>query len=119
MHKPTFRKTPLAQGIALALGVAVMPPALSQETGEAAPMLEEVVVTGIRASLEQAMDIKRNAIGVVDAITAEDMGKFPDQNLAEALQRITGVSIDRSNAEGSQITVRGMGPEFNLVTLIN
>ncbi|MFO1367777.1 MAG: TonB-dependent receptor [Marinagarivorans sp.] len=78
---------------------------------------EEVVVTGIRGALEKAMDIKREAAGVVDAISAEDMGKFPDTNLAESLQRITGVSIDRSNGEGSKITVRGFGPDFNMVTL--
>lgn len=76
-----------------------------------------IVVTGIRASLQQAMDIKRSAQGVVDAISSEDMGKFPDTNLAESLQRITGVSIDRSNGEGSTVTVRGFGPEFNLVLL--
>lgn len=79
--------------------------------------LEEIVVTGIRSSLKQAMDLKRDARGVVDAISAEDMGKFPDTNLAESLQRITGVSIDRVNGEGSRVTVRGFGPEFNLVTL--
>src|SRR5918993_3609618 len=77
----------------------------------------EIVVTGIRASLRQSMDIKRNAQGVVDAISAEEMGKFPDTNLAESLQRITGVSIDRSNGEGSFVTVRGFGPEYNLVIL--
>jgi TonB-dependent receptor len=77
----------------------------------------DIVVTGIRASLRQSADIKRNAQGVVDAISAEDIGKFPDTNLAESLQRITGVSIDRSNGEGSFVTVRGFGPEFNLVTL--
>ncbi len=78
---------------------------------------DEIVVTGIRASLSAAADIKRDAQGVVDAISAEDIGKFPDTNLAESLQRITGVSIDRSNGEGSLVTVRGFGPEFNLVTL--
>lgn len=77
----------------------------------------DIVVTGIRASLREAVDIKRNAQGVVDAISAEDIGKFPDTNLAESLQRITGVSIDRSNGEGSFVTVRGFGPEYNLVTL--
>ncbi len=77
---------------------------------------EEVLVTGIRASIEAAMDIKREASGVVDAISAEDMGKFPDTNLAESLQRITGVSISRSDGEGEQITVRGFGPNDNLVT---
>ena len=78
---------------------------------------DEIVVTGIRASLSAAADIKRDAVGVVDAISSEDIGKFPDTNLAESLQRITGVSIDRSNGEGSTVTVRGFGPEFNLVTL--
>ncbi|WP_026286887.1 TonB-dependent receptor [Gilvimarinus chinensis] len=80
-------------------------------------MLEEVVVTGIRGSLTDAMDIKREASGVVEAISAEDIGKFPDTNLAESLQRVTGVSIDRSNNEGNQVTVRGFGPSFNLVTM--
>jgi len=77
----------------------------------------DVVVTGIRASLREAVDLKREGQGVVDAISAEDIGKFPDTNLAESLQRITGVSIDRANGEGSTVTVRGFGPEFNLVTL--
>ncbi len=63
------------------------------------------------------MDIKREAMGVVDAISAEDIGKFPDANLAESLQRITGVSIDRQRGEGSRVTVRGFGPEYNLVTI--
>ena len=78
---------------------------------------EGIVITGIRASLRESLSIKRDAQGVVDAISAEDIGKFPDTNLAESLQRITGVSIDRSNGEGSTVTVRGFGPEFNLVTL--
>lgn len=78
---------------------------------------EVIEVKGIRGSLIQNMDIKRSAQGVVDAITAEDIGKFPDTNLAESLQRITGVSIDRQNNEGSRVTVRGWGPEFNLITL--
>jgi TonB-dependent receptor len=80
-------------------------------------VIEEIVTTGIRSSLMTSMNRKRTATGVVDAITAEEIGKFPDQNLAEALARITGVSIQRTNNEGTQITVRGMGPEFNLVTL--
>ncbi|RYD67270.1 MAG: TonB-dependent receptor [Sphingomonadales bacterium] len=78
---------------------------------------EDVVVTGIRASLDQAIAIKRNSAGVVDAISAEDIGKFPDTNLAESLQRITGVSITRANGEGSQVAVRGFSGGFNLVTL--
>lgn len=79
--------------------------------------LEEVLVTGYKASLKTAMDTKRDSNGVVDAINSEDIGKFPDTNLAESLQRITGVSIDRSGGEGRQITVRGLGPQFNTVLL--
>jgi TonB-dependent receptor len=79
--------------------------------------LEEIVVTGIRASFSSAMDVKRQSFGVVDGIVAEDIGKFPDTNLAESLQRISGVSIDRTLGEGSKITVRGVGPDFNLVLL--
>ncbi|NBW75460.1 MAG: TonB-dependent receptor [Sphingomonadaceae bacterium] len=85
---------------------------------EAAPADgDEIVVSGIRASLKASMDLKRDAQGVVDAISAEDIGKFPDTNLAESLQRITGVSIDRNSGEGSKVTVRGFGPDFNLVLL--
>jgi TonB-dependent receptor len=87
--------------------------AIAQEN----PIVEEVIVTGIRASAQASMDVKRDATGVVDAITAEDMGKFPDTNLAESLQRITGVSISRTNGEGSEVTVRGFGGEFNMITL--
>ncbi len=78
---------------------------------------EVITITGIRGSLIRAMDLKREASGVTDVISSEEMGKFPDTNLAEALQRITGVSVSRSNGEGSQITVRGFGPSFNLMTL--
>jgi len=64
------------------------------------------------------MNLKRDSVGVIDGIIAEDIGKFPDTNLAESLQRISGVSIDRSaSGEGSRITVRGVGPDFNLVLL--
>ncbi len=93
--------------------VIASPPVLAQDN----VAMEEIVVRGIRGSLTSAMDIKRNADGVVDAISAEDIGKFPDANLAESLQRITGVSIDRVSGEGNQITVRGLGPNFNMVTL--
>src|SRR3546814_2853661 len=63
------------------------------------------------------MNLKRDSQGIVDGIVAEDIGKFPDTNLAESLQRISGVSIDRSMGEGSKVTVRGVGPDFNLVLL--
>ena len=96
-------------------GAVLINPVFAQD--QSASELDEVVVTGIRGSLKQSMETKRDATGVVDAISAEDIGKFPDTNLAESLQRITGVSIDRVNGEGGAVTVRGFGPGFNLVTL--
>lgn len=115
MKKQGFRKTPLATGVALALGATVTAPAHAQNAPERP--VEEIVVTGIRGSLTRSMDMKRQASGVVDGISAEDIGDFPDTNLAESLQRITGVSIDRERGEGSRVTVRGFGPDFNLVLL--
>src|SRR5438105_3386741 len=90
-------------------------PAQQQSTSPSAG--SDIVITGVRASLERSRDIKRNATGVVDAVSAEDIGKFPDTNLAESLQRIPGVSIERRNGEGARVTVRGFGPQFNLVTV--
>jgi len=108
-----FKKKILASSVALALAGTTLP-AYAQD----GVLIEEVIVQGgIRGSLTRSMDIKRDSAGVVDAISAEDMGKFPDANLAESLQRITGVSISRQRGEGSQVTVRGFGPEYNLVTL--
>ncbi|WP_105101547.1 TonB-dependent receptor [Microbulbifer pacificus] len=104
-----------------AVSAAVMAASVNLQAQEATDYgdatLEVITVTGIRQSLTNAMDIKRDSAGVVDAISAEDIGKFPDTNLAESLQRITGVSIDRSNNEGNKVTVRGFGPNYNLVTL--
>ncbi|MBV8501961.1 MAG: TonB-dependent receptor [Paucibacter sp.] len=88
------------------------------DTAPATATLETVVVTGIRQSLETSLNLKRESRGMVDGIVAEDIGKFPDTNLAESMQRIAGVSIDRnSSGEGSKVTVRGVGPEFNMVLL--
>jgi TonB-dependent receptor len=113
MEKPAFNRSPLAAGVALALGVTSASTALAQDE-----VIEEIVTVGIRSSLTSSMIQKRDAQGVSDGIIAEDIGKFPDTNLAESMQRITGVSIDRSEiGEGSQVTVRGVGPDFNLVTL--
>ncbi|ACE85721.1 TonB-dependent receptor [Cellvibrio japonicus] len=108
-----FKKTLLATAVASYAVLGFAAPAMAQQQ----EVVEEVIVTGIKASLQRSMDVKRDAKGVVDAISAEDIGKFPDTNLAESLQRISGVSIDRQNNEGSKITVRGFGPDFNLVTL--
>jgi iron complex outermembrane receptor protein len=80
--------------------------------------LEEVVVSGIRSSLRQALDTKRNAGAVVDAISAEDIGKFPDKNVADSLQRVPGISVDRIWGEGRDIFVRGTDNTLNR-TLMN
>jgi len=79
--------------------------------------LQEVVVTGIRRSQREAIDIKKTAVNAVDAIASEDLGKMPDQNVAESLQRLPGVTIDRVRGVGNGVTVRGLGPQFNTVTL--
>jgi TonB-dependent receptor len=71
-----------------------------------------VVVTGFRASLQKSLSVKRKSDIMLDAINAEDIGKFPDSNLAEALQRLPGISIQRDNGEGRTITVRGLGGDF-------
>ncbi|USI74620.1 TonB-dependent receptor [Sphingomonas morindae] len=75
----------------------------------------EIVVTGLRGSLQRNLDIKRSSVGVIDAISAEDIGKFPDSNVAASLQRLPGVSIQRSGnrGEATGITVRGFGGDFN------
>ena len=120
MNNMTFQKTKLATTMSLLLGLSVAMPTMAQENDTDAnldPNVEVIEVKGIRGSLVKSSDIKRSNQGVVDAIVAEEMGKFPDTNLAESLQRITGVSVSRANGEGSQITVRGFGPDFNLVTL--
>ena len=103
----------------LLAGVSVAAISMGVDVASAQQSVEEVdelIVQGIRKSLKSSGDIKRNAKGIVDAISAEEMGKFPDTNLAESLQRISGVSIDRQRGEGSTVTVRGFGPEYNLVT---
>jgi len=92
-------------------------PAAAPSAPAAAPETGTIIVTGLRASLDSARGIKRNAMGIVDAIATKDIGKLPDANLAESLQRVSGVSIDRSGGEGAFITVRGFGPEFNTVLM--
>ncbi|MDO6692813.1 TonB-dependent receptor [Aliiglaciecola sp. 3_MG-2023] len=80
--------------------------------------VEVISVRGVVSSLKRAMEDKKQSAVVSDGIAAEDLGKFPDLNVAESLQRITGVSIDRSGGEGQAVTVRGFGPQFNTV-LVN
>jgi iron complex outermembrane receptor protein len=117
MHKTNMRKTVLAALIAEMLMTVC---ATAQTANEPVPVdsMEKVVVSGIRASLSSSLTTKRLQDGVVDAVSAEDAGKFPDTNIAESLQRVTGVQIQRNDGEGRYISVRGLGPEFNNV-LVN
>jgi len=124
MKHQKFIKNPVAAAVSVVLTVGLMSPLYAQEADEQEQLTEEqteqaevIQVRGIRGSLARSSEFKRTSSGVVDAISAEEMGKFPDTNLAESLQRITGVSVSRVNGEGSQITVRGFGPDFNLITL--
>lgn len=110
---PRFQRKILAASITTYILTGFSTAAHAQDEN----ILEEVVVVGIRSSLVKSMDIKRNSYGIVDAITAEDIGKFPGTNLAESLQRIPGVSISRVNGEGSRVTIRGFAGGGNLVTL--
>ncbi|HVJ00017.1 MAG TPA: TonB-dependent receptor [Sphingomonas sp.] len=77
----------------------------------------DIIVTGYRASLNSAVDLKRESVSAVDAIVAEDIAAFPDQNLAESLQRIPGIAITRDGGEGREVTVRGLGAGYTLVRL--
>jgi iron complex outermembrane receptor protein len=89
----------------------------AQQAPEADTAVEEVVVTGFRSSLAKALNAKREEAAAVDSILAEDIGKFPDLNLSESIQRIPGVSIARDGGEGRQISVRGLGPQFTRVRI--
>jgi iron complex outermembrane receptor protein len=112
-----------ASGLAVAMALATVGHAQEAAAPAQTPApdssseVEEVIVTGFRASLASAINVKRNASGVVDAIKAEDIAQFPDLNLAESLQRIPGVSISRINGEGRQISVRGLGSEYTRVRI--
>ena len=109
-----FELTAMAVSVAVALaatpGVA---PAQQAQGTDAEPVLEEIVVRGIRRSLQSSLSKKRNSVGVVDVVTARDINRFPDENVAEALQRLPGISITRDKGEGKLISVRGLAPAFS------
>ena len=95
-------------------------PALGQDASSASAEEltgETIVVTGIRESLQQAVNVKRNAPVIADVISSTDLGRFPDDNVAESLQRITGVQIQKRRGEGSQVSIRGLPPVFTQTTL--
>ena len=109
--------------LALTVGSALITPsvAMAQTAPTPTPAASDssaanvIVVSGYRKSLEAGLNIKRQSISAVDAIVAEDIGKFPDKNLAESMQRIPGVAITRDGGEGREITVRGLGGNFTTV----
>ncbi|MGE4069943.1 MAG: TonB-dependent receptor [Lysobacterales bacterium] len=89
----------------------------SEADRDEAKELDGIVVVSYRQSLQKAIDIKRDSVGQVDSIVAEDIGKFPDLNLAESLQRIPGVAITRDAGEGRNVSVRGLGADFARVRI--
>lgn len=111
---PAFRPSHALHPVALAAAL-IAAPAWAQE--QQPNQLDTVTVTGIRASLESALNAKRQDKGIVDVIKSEDIAKFPDTNLAESLQRVPGVVIDRDAGEGRNITVRGLGADFTRVRI--
>ena len=116
-------KTYLLATTILTTGLALASTTFAQDAAAPAPAADEsvteVVVTGFRSSLQKSINLKKEAIAVRDSIVAEDIGKFPEANVAEALQRIPGVYLSRDGAsnEGQRISIRGLGSEFNVTTL--
>jgi iron complex outermembrane receptor protein len=109
---PEFKKVPV-----VVLGILVSAPSWAQEQSSS-DRLEEVVVTGTRAALAESLDRKRDSQVVQDSIVAEDLGRFPDANVADSLSHITGITLQRTRGgEGQYVNVRGLGPGFSIVTL--
>lgn len=101
-------KNRFVRGLAALSPTLLIAPVYAQSTASAGDGVEEVVVTGIRESLNKARDIKRESTQIVDAIVADDIGKLPDRNVAESLARVSGVQVDRGIAEGTSVSVRGL-----------
>ncbi|WP_369060296.1 TonB-dependent receptor [Caulobacter sp. 73W] len=97
---------------AFAQSDAGAPVATAQTGDDGVTEVEDIIVTGFRSSLQQALNIKREEAGAVDTILAEDIADFPDLNLAESIQRLPGVTIDREGGQGRTISVRGLGADF-------
>ena len=108
---------PAATGAIIAPQDAAAATPQADESSAEQEQARDIVVTGFRQSLNKALSIKRDTVSSVDAIVAEDIAKFPDQNLADSLQRIPGISIERDGGEGRAITVRGLGQQFTQVRL--
>ncbi|MCL1141882.1 TonB-dependent receptor [Shewanella gaetbuli] len=118
MRPSTFKKNVLATNIAILLGSVVSVGAYAADEAAVDENIEKIEVRGMRASNKAAMNEKRFSNAVVDAITAEDIGKFPDKNIAESLQRIAGVSINRGFVgEGAEVSIRGVDPNLTQVQM--
>jgi iron complex outermembrane receptor protein len=105
---------------AVGLATAADAPAPADQPQQQPQQLEEVVVTGLRASLEKSLDLKKNSAIVQDSIDAEELGRFPDADVADSLEHLPGITIDRTTGgEGQKVSVRGFGPQYNIVTLNN
>lgn len=109
----SFHKSVLAASVSL-MAIATAAPALAQDSNA----VEQVVVTGIRASLLQSIESKRRADAIIDVVTAEDVGKFPSANVAEALTIVPGVTVDRAFGQGEKVSILGTDPALNR-TLLN
>ena len=118
---PSTADTPLIAAVTTApAGPSTPATAASGATEQQGPGLDEIVVNGLRASLEKSLDIKRNAGVVLDSINSEELGRFPDADVADSLEHLPGITIDRTTGgEGQKVTVRGFGPQYNIVTLNN
>ena len=104
-----FKRSLLSRSIAASIALAGLPMLAQAQDTQGEPLLEEVVVTGIRASLDKASDIKQASFNIVDSIVAEDIGKLPDNNVVESLQRVSGVQVtDRGNGEVNAVSIRGL-----------
>ncbi|MBY0574429.1 MAG: TonB-dependent receptor, partial [Undibacterium sp.] len=121
---PTSARFKQRTPIAIAVGILIFGSALTahaQEASEAKSKKDEVPqvveVRGYRYAIEKSLDQKRIANAIVEVITAEDVGKFPDKNVADALQRVPGVVVNRSGGEGKNVSVRGLSPELTLTQL--
>lgn len=122
-----FRSNPISTKVGLALQGALLVSSIpigqaqaqeEKKTDKNQEVIEQIVVTGVRGSLNRALGQKRNSVGVTDSISAEDLGKFPDLNISESLQRVPGVTLNRnSNGEGQAINLRGLGPQFTRVEI--
>jgi iron complex outermembrane receptor protein len=108
-----LKQKPLAAAVAMALGLAALPALAQDSTG--ASSMQTVEVTGIRASMAKSLAVKRDAAANVEVITAEDVGKMPDKNLADSLQRLPGVAVRTDYDEAEKVAMRGTNPDMTLI----